>query len=58
MNMITAIGIFGFAIYIKSLINRDISALESKVVCASQYTIMLQNLPKDFDELELKKWVK
>ena len=49
MNMVTAIGIFGFAIYIKSLINNDIAALESKVICPSQYTIMLQNLPKNFD---------
>lgn len=27
INMVTAIGIFGFAIYIKSLINNDVNAL-------------------------------
>lgn len=49
MNMVTAIGIFGFAIYIKSLITNDVTNLESKVICQSQYTIMLQNLPKNFE---------
>jgi len=49
MNMVTAIGIFCFAIYIKSLIHNDINALESKVICPSQYTIMLQNLPKNYE---------
>jgi hypothetical protein len=58
MNMVVAIGIFVFALYIKSLINSDINTLESKVICPSQYTIMLQNLPKIFEEYELKKWIK
>ena len=50
MNMITALMIFGAAIYIKTLINNDIAVLESKVVCPSQYTLVLQNLPKNFEE--------
>lgn len=48
MNMFTAIAIFGVAVYVKSLISKDIMALEAKVVCQSQYTVMLQNLPKSF----------
>lgn len=49
MNMFTAIGIFVFALYIKSLISDDITQLESNVTCPSQYTIMLENLGKNFD---------
>jgi hypothetical protein len=47
--MITAIGIFGFVVYLKRYLNKDIQELEKKVICPSQYTIMIQNLPKDFE---------
>lgn len=58
MNMATALIILVAGVYAKSLIKREVTSLESKVVCPSQYTIMLQNLPRNFEEFELRKWVK
>lgn len=44
-------------LYFKSRIHDDIENFKSKMWCPSNYTIMLQNLPKISQE-ELALWIK
>jgi hypothetical protein len=57
VNTITSVVIFGFVLYLKTLINEDIRRLVTKKNCPSLYTIMLQNVPNVTNE-ELSEWIK
>ena len=56
-NVISAIGIFAAVLYFKSTIVEEIADLEKKVICPSQYSIMIQNLPSSLTQIELTDWV-
>ena len=56
VNTLTAVGIFAVVLYLKAVVNDEISALTNKKNCPSIYTVMLQNVP-DIDDQELATWV-
>lgn len=56
-NLITCILVMLGVLYVKPRIQDDIEDFKSRMWCPSNYTIMLQNLPKISEE-ELALWVK
>ena len=45
-------------IVLKHFLSKDIEKVEKKVLCPSQYTIMIQNLPMTkLDFYDFKKWI-
>lgn len=55
--MLTSIGIFVIVVYLKTIINEDIRQLTAKNICPSLYTVMLQNVPTEITDEELRKWI-
>jgi hypothetical protein len=56
-NLITCVLVMLGVLYVKPRIEEDIEDFKSRMWCPSNYTIMLQNLPKISEE-ELSVWVK
>lgn len=57
-HIVTAISILIVIILIKHYIGSDVTRVEKKVLCPSQYTIMIQNMPmKKLDLSDFKKWI-
>ncbi len=44
-------------LYVKPKIQQETEDFKSKMLCPSAYTIMLQNLPNNITEPELREWI-
>ncbi len=57
IHIVTTLLILIIIIIVKHYISSDITRVEKKVLCPSQYSIMIQNVPKNLDVYDFKKWI-